>query len=130
VSNLNLESGAVEIMNKKVFPEPEVVERKKVKESFKQGDFVRVRTEKKLFEKKSSLDNYSEKILIVLDDQFDTRNQLIRYRIGSIDGQLISEKLWYEEELKLIPKSFLLKEELEKHKNFTKEEIKNLFLVK
>jgi hypothetical protein len=31
VRNLNLESGAVEIMNKKVFPEPEVVERKKVK---------------------------------------------------------------------------------------------------
>jgi galactokinase len=40
VRNLNLESGAVEIMNKKVFPEPEVVERKKVKESFKQGDLL------------------------------------------------------------------------------------------
>jgi hypothetical protein len=33
VRNLNLESGAVEIMNKKVFPEPEVVERKKWKKA-------------------------------------------------------------------------------------------------
>ena len=130
VRNLNSENDSLKIVNKEIIPEVEVVENENLKFVLKQGDYVRVKVEKQIFEKKSSLENFSEKILIVLDSQIDTRNQVVRYVLGSMDGEFISEKLWYEEELKKIPVSFLKTEDLDKHKEFTKEEIKNFYLVK
>jgi hypothetical protein len=99
---LNSENDSLKIVNKEIIPEVEVVENENLKFVLKQGDYVRVKVEKHIFEKKSSLENFSEKILIVLDSQIDTRNQIVRYIIGSIDGEFVSEKLWYEEELKKI----------------------------
>jgi hypothetical protein len=72
---LNSENDSLKIVNKEIIPEVEVVENENLKFVLKQGDYVRVKVEKHIFEKKSSLENFSEKILIVLDSQIDTRNQ-------------------------------------------------------
>jgi DNA-directed RNA polymerase subunit H (RpoH/RPB5) len=90
VRNLNSENDSLKIVNKEIIPEVEVVENENLKFVLKQGDYVRVKVEKHIFEKKSSLENFSEKILIVLDSQIDTRNRIVRYIIGSIDGEFVS----------------------------------------
>lgn len=127
VKNINVESRAINVMNGEEIPKIKSVPGDKDKELLQQGDYVRVVVEKGIFDKKSSLDNFSDAIFIVYDSQYDALNKIYRYIIGSLNGQWISKRKWYKEELKEIPFHFIQKEnELKKEKlsEFTKEEVK------
>ena len=131
IYNANSESEANEILFGDKIKELEEVKEEEAK-VFNQGDYVRIARELDIFDKKSAIDNFDEKIFVVIDDVFDLESGIYRYKIASIDGQYISDNKYYKEELNQVTINYitsLKQEEIDKSKKFSKEEIKKYNLI-
>ena len=110
--------------NIKIWPEPDDYK-------FPLGSYVRIVNygEKfdRVFVKKSAFANYTEKIYSIYERSLDSIQNIPIYTVVSLDGNFISGRLWYEEELLGIPTEYvrtLTNEERDEHEDFTAEEVK------
>lgn len=132
IYNANSESEANDIIFGNQINEEELINENEVDEKYHQGDYVRISRELDIFDKKSSIDNFDNKIFVVIDSLFDVKSGIYQYRIASIDGSYISDNKYYEEELNKVPINYLTslnQDEIDDNKKFTKEEIKKYNLV-
>lgn len=128
VENINSD-GANDIMFNNVEPDEKSSKDLLIQNEFNQGDYVRISNISKknnTFAKKSSIDNYSDRVFVVLYVMYFKTQQLYTYVLCTVDGNLILNKQFYEEELVKVPFSFLPTIDIEKESKFTKEEIKDL----
>lgn len=108
----------------KVHPEPDTYR-------YPLGGYVRIVNfgEKfdRVFVKKSAFNNYTAKIFSIYERSLDQIQNIPLYTVVSLDGNYISKRVWYEEELLWIPTSYVRKltnDERDEHEDFTPEELK------
>ena len=131
--NINSESDANKIIFGDKLNDDKVSTVKRAKSELEQGDYVRIVNEKSILEKKSGLNNYSDRIFIVLQVVYNEKYNVYRYNIGSIDGEYESTKKWYKEELEKVSFTYmygLSKEEIEENNKFTLNDFKSYKLTK
>ena len=131
VMNLN-DDGANEIFFEGKIPNDKLKVKEYAVNKYNQGDFVRIINIFKFnetFVKKSSMNNYTDKIFIITFIDFNKEQNIYRYTIASLDGKFSSERLFYEEELVKVPFSYGDNIDIDANSNFTKEEIKMYNLV-
>jgi hypothetical protein len=124
IQNLNLESGADKILEG-IDPGPDAPEvlEPEGDPAFSQGDRVRVRRQKQLFEKASSLSTMSDHVFVIGETLWFPYDGVWGYRILSLDGALVSSKFWLAGDLSLVPPTLEVP-----FKEFTKDEMKVYFL--
>lgn len=129
IQNLNLDSGADAILEKDALPKEKRDPVAATEEPlFQQGDFVRVRRQKKLFEKASGLAGFSEKVLMVGDSVWHPYDAVWVYKLVSTDGAWVSTKSWLAQDLAKVPFTSVVKGVAD-DSDFTEAERKALFLT-
>ena len=121
IQSLNLDSNANAIFEKEVLPkDPDPVRVPEIAPHFQQGDHVRVKREARLFEKKSSLSNYSEQIFVIANVQWFPQDAVWVYTLLTPDGKYLSSRAWTAGDLSKVPFSLGTPEE----QSFSEEELK------
>lgn len=96
-------------------------------QAFNQGDYVRIPNYRKLgevFVKKSSVNNYSDRVFIVLYVNYNNSQRIYTYTLGTIDGDYILDHIFYTEQLIKVPHTYMMSINPEKELKFNIEEIK------
>lgn len=115
IRNLNLDSNADAIFEKQALAKsdlnPPKIEAPADPSAYTQGDFVRVKRLGELFEKKSSLSTFSERIFIVGDVIWFPLDHVWAYRLLTHDGEWVSTKNWFASDLTRVPVTLAQQEE-------------------
>lgn len=127
IRNLNLDSGADDVFEKRKDVEDPKIITPTEQSVFNQGDFVRIKKRKFLFEKKSGLSTFSEQVFVIADVIYYPYDGVFGYKILTLDGELYSRKTWLAMDLNAVPITFMKSFESTKQK-FTKEDMKQFYL--
>ena len=131
IKNLNLDSGADPIFEREklVKGEDSLREVHEPTEAsvYSQGDFVRIRDIKGLFEKKSGLSTFSDHVFIIGDVVWFPFDFVWVYKLLSVDGVYLSKRNWLAKDLTGVPFTFVRDNELKT--KFTKDDLKRYFLT-
>lgn len=128
IQNLNLDSNADAIFEKEALAEdPPEIEPPSTPPEYSQGDYVRVKRRNELFEKKSSLSTFSERVFTVGDVLWFPLDRVWVYKIVTPDGVWVSTKNWFSSDLGRVSFTLAAQSNLQEH--VTKQDQKDFFLV-
>lgn len=133
LNNINSESEANAILFDGLLLEDKSTNSERYPSTFEQGDYVRLAVEKGQFDKKSGLDNFTARIYVVLQVIYNEKYNVYRYKIGTTNGEYISTKKFYQEELEKVSYTYmesLSEQEMKQNHNITMEEIKEFSFTK